>query len=179
MLEAIRKRRSVRDFLDRAVEADKLKEILKAAMFSPTARNLRPWEFVVVTDREQKTELSGATPYASFAANAPVVLVICYDADKGRRFKEDCSLAAENIYLESVNQGLGTCFIQIAEGTEAEKGEPEGFVKKLLGIPEKYRVQCLMPVGYPARLPAPHRDEEFEEDKIHYGGFGIGYRREG
>ena len=167
MLEAIRQRRSVRSYLGRAVEHEKLREVLKAAMFSPTARNLRPWEFIVVMEHTTKERLSVATPYASFAKDAPVVVVICYDTNRGRRFREDCSLCAENIYLEAVNQGLGTCFIQIAGGTEGEAGEPEDYVKRVLSVPEHYRIQCLLPIGYPAALPEPHKDEEFEERRIH------------
>lgn len=171
MLETIRKRRSVRTYLKKDVEKEKLNEILKAAMFSPTARGLRPWEFIIVKNQETKNKLSRATPYASFAKDAPLVIVICYDTSRARRFKEDCSICAENIYLEATNQGLGTCFIQIADGTEANEGNPEDFVKKVLSIPENYRVQCLMPIGYPAKYPEPHKDEEFEERKIHYEKF--------
>lgn len=167
MLEIIRKRRSVRSFLNKEVEEGKLNEILKAAMFSPTARGLRPWEFILVSGEEAKERLSRATPYASFAKDAPAVIVICYDTGKGRRFKEDCSICAENIWLEALNQGLGTCFIQIADGTEADEGNPEDFVRKVLGIPENFRVQCLLPIGYPERQSAPHKDEEFDKGKVH------------
>ena len=171
MLDVIRKRRSVRNCLKKDVEKEKLDEILKAAMFAPTARNLRPWEFIVIKDDGTKKKLSRATPYASFAKDAPVVIVICYDTSNARRFKEDCSICAENIYLEATNQGLGTCFIQIAEGTEASEGNPEEFVKKVLSIPENFRIQCLMSIGYPSKLPEPHKDEEFDKKKIHYGKF--------
>ena len=171
MLESIRQRRSVRSYLKKEIEKEKLNEVLKAAMFAPTARNLRPWEFIVVTADETKKKLSVATPYASFARDAPVVLVVCYDMNRSRRFKEDCSLCAENVYLEAVNQGLGTCFVQIADGTEADVGNPEDYVKKTLSIPENFRVQCLLPIGYAAKLPDPHRDEEFDEGKIHHGKF--------
>lgn len=172
MLEVIRKRRSVREFLQKGVEEEKLLEILKAAMFAPTAWNLRPWEFIVIKDKKTIEELSKATPYAGFAKGAPVVIVIIYDIKKGKRFKEDCSICAENIYLEATAQGLGTCFVQIAEGKEAGVGEPEEFVKRLLSIPENYRVQCLMPLGYPAKSPEPHGDDEFDPGKIHYEEFG-------
>ena len=171
VLEEIRRRRSVRSYLKKDVENEKLREVLKAAMFSPTARNLRPWEFIVVTDGETKKLLSQATPYASFAKDAPLVLVICYDTTQARRFKEDCSLCAENIYLEATHQGLGTCFIQIAEGTVADRGDPEAFVKEVLGIPGHCRVQCLMPLGYPAQQPQPHTDGEYTEHRVHYEKF--------
>jgi len=172
MLEIIKNRRSVRNFLKKEIENDKLNEVLKAAMFAPTAKNLRPWEFIVVTDEETKNQFAKATRYSSFAGDAPVVIVICYDMTKGNRFKEDCSISAQNIYLEAVNQGLGTCFIQIAEGTEGSAGEPEAFVKRLLDIPSSYRVQCLMPVGYPEKYPVPHKEDVlFEKAKIHYERF--------
>lgn len=171
MLDIIRQRRSVRKFSDRDVEERALREVLKAAMFSPTARGSRGWEFIVVKDMETKKRLSVATPYSAFAKEAPMILVICHDSNKGKRFKEDCSICAENIYLEATNQGLGACFIQIADGTEAEVGNPEDFVRKALGIPENYRVQCLLPIGYPLKKPEPHKDEEFDEAKIHYERF--------
>lgn len=171
MLEVIRLRRSVRKYLKKDVEDERLNEILKAAMFAPTARGLRPWEFVVVKNDETKQQLSKATPFAAFAKDAPLVIVICCDTNKGKRFKEDCSIAAENIYLEATNQGLGTCFIQVAEGTHADVGEPEDFVKKVLNIPEHFRVQCLMPIGYPEKQPEPHKDDELDRSKIHYEKF--------
>lgn len=168
MLEILKQRRSVRSFSDKKIEEEKLLEILKAAMFAPTAKNLRPWEFIVVTEEKTKFQFSLATRYSSFAKNAPVVIVICYDMKKGNRFKEDCAICAQNIYLETVNQGLGTCYIQIAEGTEGSVGEPESFIKKLLNIPDTYRVLCLMPIGYPAEYPKPHREETiFDRSKIH------------
>lgn len=171
MLEIIRKRRSVRRFLDKGVEQEKLHEILKAAMVAPTAKNKRPWEFIIVADQETRRQLSLATPYAAFAKDAPLVIVICYDTREGNRFKEDCSLSAGHIYLEALNQGLGTCFVQIAEGTEAGVGEPEAYVKRLLAIPAPFRVQCLMPLGYPAQQAEPHRDGEFDKSKLHYERF--------
>jgi nitroreductase len=168
MLDIIRNRRSVRAYIDKEIPAGVLDEILKAAMFAPTAKNNRPWEFVVITDVETKQALSGATPYAGFAKNAPVVIALCYDTAKGSRFHEDCAICAENIYLEATNQGIGACYIQIAEGTAADVGDPEPFVKQLLGIPGTIRVLCLMPLGYPARMSEPHKDQEFDRARIHY-----------
>lgn len=171
MLEIIRIRRSVRQFIKKEVEDEKINEILKAAMFAPTAKNLRPWEFIIVKDENTKLKLSKATLYSSFAKNAPVIIIICYDMNKGRRFREDCSIAAAYIYLEAVNQGLGTCYIQIVDGTPANEGDPEEYVRRILNIPTNYRIQCMMPIGYPAQRTIPHDDKEFDEEKIHYERF--------
>ncbi len=170
MLEVIKRRRSVRAYQDREVEAEKLREILKAAMFAPTAWGSRAWEFIVVRDQKTREALSEATPYASFVKEAPVAIVIAYDVTKGKRFKEDASIAAEHIHLEAVNQGLGSCFVQVAD-TEGPHGPGEPYVKQLLGIPEGYRVQCIMPIGYPAKDLPPHTDDEFDESKVHFERF--------
>ena len=106
MLDIIRKRRSVRAFKKDAVEEEKLREIFLAAMFSPNARGTRPWEFIVVRDTATKEALSMVTHSAKFVKGAPVIIVVCFDTTKGKRFKEDSSICAEHIHLEAVNQGL-------------------------------------------------------------------------
>ncbi len=166
MLEAIRKRRSIRAFRPKAVEEEKLKEILKAAMFSPTAWDTRAWEFIIVKDPKTRKALSEATPYASYVKDAPVVIVVCYDTEKGKRFKEDGSICAEHIHLEAVNQGLGSCFTQVAD-SDGPHGNAEAYVKNLLDIPQRYRVLCMMPIGYPAVELPEHSESEYDETKIH------------
>ena len=170
MIEAIRKRRSIRSYLADDVEDEKLRELLKAAMFSPSSRGGRAWEFVVVRDDTTRRALSDATPYAFFVKDAPVTVVVCYDTASGRRFKEDASICAEHIHLEAVNQGLGTCIVQVADA-EGPHGEAEIYVKGLLAIPDGYRVQCMMPIGYPEEELPEHSDSEFDESKVHWERF--------
>ena len=170
MLEVIRKRRSIRSYLADDVEEDKLKMILKAAMFSPSSRGTRAWEFIVVRNDATKSALSEATPYAFFVKDVPLAIVVCYDVASGRRFKEDASICAEHIHLEAVNQGLGSCFIQVADA-EGSHGNAEDYVKGLLGVPNGYRVQCIMPIGYPAEELPEHAESEFDESKIHWEKF--------
>jgi nitroreductase len=170
VLEAIRKRRSTRAYLPGEIEDGKLREILKAAMFSPSSRGRRPWEFVVVKNDATRKALSEATPWAFFVKEAPLVIVVCYDVEKGKRFKEDSSICAEHISLEAVNQGLGSCFIQVAD-SEGPHGDPEEYVRQVLGIPAGLRVQCLIPVGYPAQELPEHSESEFDQSKVHFEKF--------
>lgn len=166
MIEAIRKRRSVRNFLKKDVEDEKLREVLKAAMFSPNSWGTRPWEFIVVRSPETKKALSKCKPHAGFVEKAPVVIVVCYDVKNGKRFKEDSAIAAEHIHLEAVNQGLASCFVQVADAGEPQ-GSAEPHVKKLLGVPEDIRVMCMMPIGYASRELKEHRDSEYDSKKVH------------
>jgi len=163
MLEAIRKRRSIREYSSKPVEKEKLDEVLKAAMFAPTAHHSRSWEFVVVQDKETKTRLSVATDWAGFAKQASVIIVICSKPDS--YWVENCSIAAQNIYLEATDQGLGTCFIQL----NRQMIEIKGRNSDLLKIPKDHRVLCLMPLGYPAEKIGEHQDSEFDLKKIHLG----------
>lgn len=105
---------STRKFEDRPVEAEKITQLLKAAMQAPSAGNQQPWEFYVVTDKEKINALSEISPYASCAKNAPVVIVPCYRTD-GLRWNEtvllDLSCATENLLLEAVSLGLGTVWL--------------------------------------------------------------------
>lgn len=166
MIDAIRKRRSIRNFLKKDVEEEKLREILTAAMFSPNSWGTRPWEFIVVRDPETKKALAGSKDHAGFVEKAPVVITVCYNIKKGKRFKEDSAIAAEHIHLEAVNQGLASCFVQIADAGDPP-GSAEPLVKELLKIPEDIRVMCLMPLGYAIRELKEHGDSEYDPTKVH------------
>lgn len=166
MIEAVRKRRSVRAFLKREVEEEKLKEVFASAMSAPTSWGTKAWEFVLVRDGKTKDALSKATAHSDFVNQAPLIIVICYNVRKGKRFREDSSICAEHIHLEAVNQGLASCFVQVADAGDPP-GSAEPFVKGLLNIPDDYRVQCMMPVGYARRELQPHRDGEYDASKIH------------
>lgn len=166
MLDVIRKRRSNRKFLEREVEPEKLLAVLTSAMWAPTSRSTRAWEFVVVRDTEMKEKLSHASHSSRFVKDASVVLIVCYDNIKGYRFREDCSICAEHIHLEATNQGLSSCFVQVCD-TGDPVGSAEPYVKGLLNIPDHYRVQCMMPLGYPAGPLREHTEEEFDPSKIH------------
>jgi nitroreductase len=168
MLDAIKNRRSYRDFLDKAVEAYKLNEILKAAQFAPTARNLRLWEFIVVKNKKTRDKLSQTKTNSRFANQAPVILVIASKDDGQTNYwVEDGSIAAAFIYLEAENQGLGTCFIQVFNSLRPDGSSCEKYVKKILGIPEKVHVLCLMPIGYSKQKIPGLSVSAFDAKKVH------------
>jgi len=178
MISAIKQRRSIRSYQDKPVEEAKVNEILKAAIFSPSARHLYPWEFVVVKDEDKREKLAQATPWASFAAEAPVVIAVLGDKDESEELIEDCSIAAEHMLLEIDNQNLGSCWIQIRGNQHqnqatGDKRPAEDYVRNLLDIPENYMVLCLIPIGYPAQDKQPHSEDEWQQrkQKIHWEQF--------
>ncbi|MFC1711366.1 nitroreductase family protein [Patescibacteria group bacterium] len=173
MLDVIKKRRSYRDFSKKQVEKEKIGELLKAAMFSPSANHQRLWEFIVVKSKKTRDLLAATKKWSYFVNLAPVVIVIISKLDVNNKYWiEDGCIAAENIYLEAENQGLGTCFVQIYGSLKDDGTDAQKYVKKVLNIPKSLGVLCLMPIGYPKEKLAQHNDKEFEINKIHKEKYG-------
>ena len=139
VFEAIQKRKSVRSYDTKPVPKEMLNKILEAARIAPSAGNIQPWHFIVVTDAEKRNELSKGI-FAKWLSGAPAVIVACGDTEASPDwYAVDTSLALENIVLAATGDGLGTCYV----GSFNEKE-----VKKLLRIPGKYCVIALLTVGY-------------------------------
>ncbi len=144
--EAIETRKSVRAYLDREVEQDKLDRILRAARLAPSANNRQEWRFVVVTDRSTRERLAGEAAGQSFIAEAPVVIACCAETD-GRLmrcgiqcFPIDVAIAIDHITLAAAAEGLGTCWIGSFDQDK---------VRGILSIPKDIVVVELLPLGYP------------------------------
>jgi nitroreductase len=149
--EAIRTRKSVRSYLDRPVEPDKLARVLEAGRLAPSARNAQEWRFVVVTDSGLRRRLATEASTQGFMAEAPVIIAACAETD-GRvmrcgqlAYSIDVTIAVDHLTLAAVAEGLGTCWIGSFDA---------GKVRQLLGIPEQVQVVELLLLGYPSD-PAP------------------------
>lgn len=163
MLKAIKERRSIRQYQDKEIEKEKIGEILRAAMTAPSARHRRSWKFWLVRDKKKKEKLSQVHRWSSFAASAPVVLVIGSDEDK--HWVENCAVVAAFVYLEATNQGLGTCWVQVRGAKTLGGRSSEEEVKKIINAPKETRVLCLMPIGYPKKILREHSGE-IEKEKV-------------
>ena len=114
--EAIRNRRSIRKFQQGVqIPQEDLDLILEAAMMAPSARNTRPWEFVVVEDRQVLDGLMAVHPYCGMLKTASLAVVVCGRPDLqeygGNPFwPEDCGAAIENLLLQALELGYGTCW---------------------------------------------------------------------
>lgn len=172
MIKAIKNRRSIRKYVDKPIEEEKLREVLKAAAYSPSARHIYPWELIIVKENETREELAKSTNWSDFASEAPVIIVVLGDKKKSNELIEDCSIVSEHIMLEASNQDLGTCWIQI-RGHEKDGTSSEGYVRELLDIPPNYLVLSMITLGYPEEKKEKHSQKEFQEkkDKYHEGSF--------
>jgi len=149
MLKAIAERCSVRKYKLDPVPEEALQEVLDAALHAPSANNARPWHIVVVTDEAKRQALAKTHEWASFADEAPVILVFCAEEERSPHWWiEDCSAAVENAMIQAVELGLGSCWIGVRGGGDLP-ARHEQHVRGILGIPAGIRVLCLVTLGYP------------------------------
>lgn len=106
-------RRSIRRFENTPVEPEKLERILKAGMQSPSAHNMQPWEFLVVTEQDKREALSKMSPWSGMVAQAPVAIVVVGhpNPDMSKFMPQDLGACTENILLQIATEGLGGCWM--------------------------------------------------------------------
>lgn len=170
MLDSIKTRRSIRQFQDKEIEQDKLESILRGALTAPSSRGKRPWDLIVVREKEQLKELSQCRETGSgFLAHAPACIVIVGDPTLTDVWVEDTSIISTILLLEAHGQGLGACWCQVRNRERKEGESSSRFIKNMLNIPEQYSVECIIAMGYPAEEKQPYKVDELPYEKIHYG----------
>ncbi|KPK21035.1 MAG: hypothetical protein AMJ70_07220 [Dehalococcoidia bacterium SG8_51_3] len=155
LLDLIKQRKSVRRFLDRPVEREKIMMCLEAARAAPSACNSQPWRFIVVDEPELKKRLCerafrGIYFINAFCKKAPVIVVVVSERGRflariggmfrgTRYYLIDIGIAGEHFVLQAEEMGLGTCWIGWFN---------ESAVKKALGIPKDKKIDVLIALGY-------------------------------
>ncbi len=153
-MEAIKGRRSVRKFKDRAVANELIEELLSAAQMAPSAGNLQARDFVVVLNKTTKQKLTKAALGQSFIEQAPVVIVFVANTERSSRIyksrgelyaTQDATASVQNLLLAAHACGLATCWVGAFD---------ESAVSEILGLPKKTRPVAIIPLGYADEAPA-------------------------
>ena len=166
VLDAIRVRRSHRSFVpDAELEEWQVENLIKAALWAPSAMHYDVCNLILVKDKETRRRLSRATPYALMIENASLAAVLVANPDESDWWVEDCSAAAENILIEAADMGLGACWVQVRE--ISQELSPEDAVRNILDIPEDYRVLCMIAIGVPKKEKKTHTEDEMDRGRVH------------
>ncbi|MCW4025056.1 MAG: nitroreductase family protein [Candidatus Bathyarchaeota archaeon] len=164
--EAISKRRSIRNFKDQPLPAGTVEKLIDAARKVPSAGNLQPWEFVVVSKAEHKKMLFYAARAQTQMTQASVVIVVCVNQHVAQQYGsrginlyciQDASAAVENLMLTAVSLGLGACWIGAFQEDE---------VAKIVKAPEGLRPVAMVTVGFPNEMP-PERPKRALSEVMH------------
>jgi len=142
---AIMARHSTREFTGKPIERGMIEKIIDAARLAPTARNVQPWDFVVVTDAAMRARLAHLTDFGKFIAQAPVcVAVFCRDT---KYYLEDGANAATTLLLAAADLGVQSCWVA---------GDKKAYCPQaaaLLGVPADHKLIALLALGYAATAP--------------------------
>ena len=172
-IELARKRRSIKKFTTQAVEPEKVDVIIESALRAPSGRAARPWEFVVVTDKEILEKLSTAKPGgAEFLKDAPVGVVVCADPSLSHLWIEDCSIVAASMQYAALSQGLGSRWRQIRGAGFNDDKSSRDYIAELLDLPDNLDIECIIAAGYPDEEMVPYTNEELAVSKVNYDRYG-------
>jgi nitroreductase len=146
-LELAKRRASVREYLQKPVENEKLAKILEAARVAPSAANFQPWHFVVVTSEENR-QLVSSTYQRAWLKEAPVYIIACGDHNHSWKRSDgkdhcdiDVAIAIDHVTLAATELGLGSCWIC---NFDAKK------CAEILALPANIEPVVILPIGYPA-----------------------------
>ena len=161
VLEAIKNRRSVREYSAEPIPDDVMQRVKQALRFAPSACNFQPWRFIFVEREDLRGEIARIANNQLWIAQAPVIVVGCGSPDgaytfmggHGNSAEIDVAIALDHLTLAAAAEGLGTCWIGAFQ---------EGGVKELLRVPYYVKVVAMTPLGYPAtdHLIHPLHDED-------------------
>ena len=177
--QLVRSRRSIRRYLPKPVEREKIIACLEAARLAPSAENAQTWRFLVVDDPELKASFSkkafsGIYYACRFAAEAPVLILILAKLDflanrlgkqvqKVPFFMIDIGIAGEHIVLQAEELGLGTCWIGWFSMRRT---------RKFFKIPRKYKIMSLLAMGYYEKKPKREQERKPLDEIAWFNKFG-------
>ena len=156
LIDTILSRRSIRRYTKKKASEDVLNKILEAGRSAPSASNVQPWRFIVLTDYKIKESLSHGR-WNTFIKDSAFTVVGCgyVDDDYGRKWSTiDTTIALQNMVIAAWAMGVGSCWVGDFK---------EDRVKQLLKIPDKWKVVALVSFGYPAEHPKKRRKKSITE----------------
>ncbi len=155
ILELIKSRRSIKDFLPKYVSWDNVSKIIDAGRHAPSCGNIQNWKFVVCFEPDVRRQLAEYCYEQFDIAKAPILIVVCAEVEKAERYYglrgerlysvQNCAAAIQNMLLEAHSLGLGSNWIGAFD---------EDAVKALCSIPEEVRPQAIVAIGYAKEIPS-------------------------
>lgn len=152
-MDAIYKRRSIRQYLDKSIPEELIHKIIKAGMNAPSAGNEQPWHFLVVDDRKILDKIPPLHPHSKMLYEAPAAIVVCADLSNVKYqeyWPQDCSAATQNILLAIADLDLGGVWLGVYPREDRVKK-----LQLLFGMPDEIIPFSIVALGYPAEQKPP------------------------
>jgi len=160
--QTLKSRRSIRSFNSQPLSSSTIEELIDCARFAPTARNIQPWEFVVVTKKSTLEALGAFIENGRFISQSRCsIAIFCQDT---KYYLEDGCAATQNILIAATELGLGSCWVA------GDKKEYAPKVKELLSVPENFKLVSLIALGY-SDSPTPIVPKRSVKEVLHWEKF--------
>lgn len=174
-METIFKRRSVRKYSDTKITDDQLKQIIKAGMAAPSAKNSQEWVFIVIRDKAIFDAFLGVHPNAFALKTADAAVLVCADLSKEKEpgqgwWIQDCSAAVQNMLLEATDMGLGSLWMGVHP-----KEDRINCIKTACRLPEGIEPLGLVSIGEQTKAYAPI--DRYLEDRVYFNTYGTQWRK--
>jgi len=153
VFNAVKRRRSIRSYLDKEIEDEKLNLILESARLAPSATNTQDWFFYIIKDKETRSKITASMPFGMnpFLKEAPITIVGCKktsglikkvsQAMSRKSWSEiNVTIALENMVLIAADMDIGSCWIGLFD---------EQKIKSILSISSEHEIVALLTLGYP------------------------------
>ena len=159
VLDAIYRRRSIREFTDKEVTREKLYEIVKAAIWAPSGLNNQPWRFAIIKDPQIKEQLAEQTHYSHIVENANALVAVYLSKEEMYDTVKDIQSAGaciQNILLAVEALDLGAVWLGQILKNKVE-------VNRILGIAESFDLMAVVALGYPSHRKQKSRRKDISE----------------
>lgn len=165
-MNSIFTRRSIRKYLNKEVDKSIIEQLLKAAMQAPSAGNQRPWEFIVVRDKDMLNQLGLVSPYAGPVKESDVAIIVLGNLANERVIFPEClpqdlAAATQNILLQATELDLGTVWLGVAPVEERMEK-----VRALFNFPKSIIPFSIISIGYSDNKN--NYIDRYEPNKVHY-----------
>ena len=166
-VQLLRNRRSIRQFKQQKLPSDTLAQLQEAILRAPTSRGKNPWAFIFVEDPPLLEKISHAKMHGSaFLAGAALGVIVCADETISDVWEEDCAIAAITLQYAAQDLNLGSCWAQIRNRPHDNNLSAEDYLKNLLEIEERFKILCVIGIGFANEKKPGHVQAQLPAGKI-------------
>jgi len=151
VMEAIKRRRSIRKYKKEPISEEQVTQILEAGRWAPSRGNSQPWKFIVLKSIQVRAALAEAIPAGKFLVRAPLGIAVVVNSRASKHPEQEGAAAIQNMLLAAYALGLGACWVSVY-GTDCEEK-----AKQLLQIPDEEWLLSVVSIGHPAETPEKGR----------------------
>lgn len=162
------KRRSIRTFTEQPVTEEQRRQLMTVALMSPTGKNCRAWDFILVDDKDKLQLLSESKASgAQLIAGAPLAVIVTVDKEASETWVEDASIACTMLMLQAEDMGLGSCWVEMKDRTREDGIRAEDIIREAFGIPGRMGVLAVVAIGYRQQERNLQNEDKLLWQKVH------------